>query len=318
MNNIIIIQTAWLGDVILTTGIIESVHAAYPQARIDLIIQRKWIGVFERHPFIQHIYGLDKSNKWSSIRSIVKATKTTTYDLLINTHRYLSSGYLAWRIRSRKKIGYKQNPLSFIYDARIDYNPSDKRHETERLYDLLVPLGTPDKKSPRLFPPQKTSIDLPKDFICIAPCSAWPTKMLPVDKWVSFIHSLPPALSVVCVGGDLDYSYCEQLQTKSNRSILNTCGKVSFLESAFIMSKAKRCYVLDSASLHICSALNLPVTAFFLSTSPELGFSPLSDDAMVIQTDKKLPCKPCGSHGKSKCPEGHFKCAEITVETQNH
>ena len=317
MDKVLIIQTAWLGDVILTTGLVESVHAAHPRAHIDLIIQTKWCGVFERHPFIRHIYGLDKSKKWSSIRAIIAATKTTNYDLLINTHRYLSSGYLAWRITARKKIGYKKNPLSFLYSTRVGYDLTDQRHETERLHDLLMPLSIPMKRPPRLYPPRETSIDLPEHFICIAPCSAWLTKMLPIDKWVSFIRSLPPTLSVVCVGGAADYSYCEQLQQLSDRTILNTCGKVPFLESAYIMSLAERCYVLDSASLHICSALNLPVTAFFLSTSPELGFSPLSDDAIVIQTDKKLSCKPCGSHGKSKCPEGHFKCADLIVEIQN-
>ena len=67
-------------------------------------------------------------------------------------------------------------------------------------------------------------------------------------------------------------------------------------------------YVNDSAPLHIASAMNAPVTAYFCSTLPSFGFGPLSDNANVIQTKQTLECRPCGLHGKRKCPQQHFNC----------
>jgi heptosyltransferase-2 len=59
--------------------------------------------------------------------------------------------------------------------------------------------------------------------------------------------------------------------------------------------------------------VNAPVTAVFCSTVPQFGFTPLSDISKVAETKEPLSCRPCGIHGFSSCPLGHFKCAEIDV-----
>jgi heptosyltransferase-2 len=76
------------------------------------------------------------------------------------------------------------------------------------------------------------------------------------------------------------------------------------------MSKAVRNYVNDSGPLHLASAMNAPVTAFFCSTVPSFGFGPLSDDSEIKETTEKLDCRPCGIHGFKTCPKGHFKCGK--------
>ena len=70
----------------------------------------------------------------------------------------------------------------------------------------------------------------------------------------------------------------------------------------------------DSAPMHFASAVNAPVTAIYCSTLPSFGFGPLSDDAHTVETDEKLPCRPCGLHGKKECPQQHFKCSDINVD----
>jgi heptosyltransferase-2 len=85
-------------------------------------------------------------------------------------------------------------------------------------------------------------------------------------------------------------------------------GQLSLLQSAALMSKAKRNFVNDSGPLHLCSAMDAPVTAVFCSTIPSFGFGPLSKDSKVVQTALGLACRPCGLHGRKECPEGHFKC----------
>jgi heptosyltransferase-2 len=72
-------------------------------------------------------------------------------------------------------------------------------------------------------------------------------------------------------------------------------------------------YTNDSAPLHLCSAVNAPVRAVFCSTIPEFGFGPLSGNSGVVQSHLELPCKPCGNHGKSACPKGHFDCGKISL-----
>ncbi len=80
------------------------------------------------------------------------------------------------------------------------------------------------------------------------------------------------------------------------------------------MKYAKMNYVNDSAPLHFASALNAPVAAIFCSTVPEFGFTPLSENSKIVQTNMVLKCKPCGLHGYKAFPLGHFKCAN-TIST---
>jgi heptosyltransferase-2 len=82
------------------------------------------------------------------------------------------------------------------------------------------------------------------------------------------------------------------------------------------MKDARRNFTNDSAPMHLASAVNAKTTAIFCSTVPDFGFGPLSDDAVVVETSKKLDCRPCGLHGLRACPEKHFDCAHSINYTQ--
>jgi heptosyltransferase-2 len=127
---------------------------------------------------------------------------------------------------------------------------------------------------------------------------------------VKLVNKIPKEKLVLLLGGNNDKQLCQNIieQTSKKENIISLCGKVSLLESANLMRFAKMNFVCDSAPLHLCSATNAPVTAVFCSTLPEFGFSPLSNDARVVQTKKVLACRPCGLHGYKKCPQKHFDC----------
>jgi heptosyltransferase-2 len=94
--------------------------------------------------------------------------------------------------------------------------------------------------------------------------------------------------------------------------VMNLAGKLTLLQSAALMAGAQHNYVNDSGPLHLASATNAPVSAFFCSTIPEFGFGPLSDKASIIEV-QGLDCRPCGLHGHKSCPKGHFRCGEGLV-----
>ena len=99
----------------------------------------------------------------------------------------------------------------------------------------------------------------------------------------------------------------------SGFKVINLSGQLSLLQSAALMKGAQMNYVNDSGPLHLCSAMDAPVTAFFCSTIPGFGFGPLSSVKVVLETKEELSCRPCGMHGKSACPLGHFACGNISI-----
>ena len=131
------------------------------------------------------------------------------------------------------------------------------------------------------------------------------------------IQNAPGDLTIYLLGAQGDLALCESIMNAAgNKNVVNLAGKLNLLQSASLMESAVMNYVNDSGPLHIASAMNAPVTAFFCSTVPAYGFGPLSDKSFVVQTLEELECKPCGLHGWKSCPLKHFRCATTVIVPQ--
>jgi heptosyltransferase-2 len=152
-------------------------------------------------------------------------------------------------------------------------------------------------------------------YICVAPASLWFTKQYPEEKWIDFIKQLDPNLCVYFLGGPNDVTLCNNIIKESQHAFsINLAGKLSLLETAALMRDAQRNFVNDSAPMHLAGSVNGAITVIFCSTVEQFGFGPLSDDSIVIQTNRKLKCRPCGLHGHKSCPKKDFECA-YSIET---
>lgn len=319
MKRILFIQTAFLGDVILATAAIAEASRLFPEATIDVLVKRGNEQLLENNPHIDTVLVLDKKRgKFKEILRLRKLLKTLKYDIVFNFQRFGSSGILTILSGAKKKYGFKKNPFSFAFTKSFDHVIGDGTHEVERNMQLLKEFGAKSLVRPELYPSdeafEKVKQYKEKPYYCLAPASVWFTKQLPEHKWLELIQLLDKECNIYLLGAASDFELCERIKTKStHENVVNLAGKLNLLDSAALMKDAQRNYVNDSGPLHIASAMNAPVTAFFLSTVPEFGFGPLSDDSQILEV-KGLDCRPCGLHGHKECPLGHFKCSEIDLK----
>ena len=315
MNRILIIQTAFLGDVILATGLIESLIKKHPKAKIDFLLRKGNEGLLKDHPKLNKVLVWDKSNKkYSNLRKIAREVRKTEYDLVLNLQRFASSGYMTWNSRAKMKVGFTKNPLSFIYSKKVKHIIGGNKHEVERNFDLLKEVGDYEIQKPSLYPSDQDfekieTIFGTKPYVVMAPASVWYTKQMPSEKWVELIRHMESSFNIYLIGGKGDFEHLESIRENAKREqVSNLAGQLNLLESSALISGSNMTYVNDSAPLHIATAMDAPVTAFFCSTIPEFGFGPLSTSRKIVETTEKLDCRPCGLHGKKACPLGHFKC----------
>lgn len=317
MKRILIIQTAFLGDVILATPVLSEMKRLFPEAEIDMLVKKGNEGLLANHPDLHQVYVFDKGKgKWKAMRSLIREFRKRKYDLAVNLHRFASSGYITVRSGAKKRYGFDANPLSAFYTKSFAHEIGDGTHEVERNLSLIREFGAERTARPSLYPgaieQEKVQRYKSEAYYCLAPASVWFTKQLPAEKWIELIGKLG-SKRIYLLGAPADMELCERIRSASSPRVVNLAGKLSLLESAALMQDAERCYVNDSGPLHIASALNVPTTAFFCSTIKEFGFGPLSDDSKVLEVFN-LPCRPCGLHGRKACPAGHFKCGlEIEI-----
>lgn len=317
LNRILVIQTAFPGDVILATGVLESLHHLLPQSQIDFLLRKGNESLFDEHPYLHEVLILDKKKgKMSAISSMAKKVRAEKYDFIVNLHRFGSSGIICLYSGAGRIVGFRKNPFSFAYTQSFPHL-IDGTHETERNFSLLNGLEGIKYFKPKLYPAQKhynraAQIISPQEvYVCIAPSSVWFTKELPEKKWMDLVKLFPDFMKVIFIGGPADEEKCHRIISGSgSQNCINAAGKLSLLESAALMQYARMNYTNDSAPLHLATAVNAASKSFFLSTVPEFGFTGLSDNSSVIQVREKLECRPCGLHGHRACPKTHFKCAE--------
>lgn len=316
MNKILVIQTAFIGDVILATGVLESLHSAYPTMKIDFLVRRGNEALVKDHPFINETLVWDKKvSKYSSLIKLITRVRSNNYDVVINLQRFSSSALITGFSGAKEKYGFDKNPLSFLFTKAFPHDIGKKGqeylHETERNFGVLRELKGVEYSKPKVYPSkadaQKVETFTTDRFVTISPASVWETKKFPIEKWIELIHRLN--CRVVLLGGPSDRELCKQIADKChNRVVQVLAGDLTLLQSAALMSKADMNYTNDSGPLHLASAMNAPTTAVFCSTIPEFGFGPLSDNSKVVESTIDLACRPCGLHGHKKCPQGHFKC----------
>jgi heptosyltransferase-2 len=328
MQKIGVIQTAFIGDVVLSTSLIESLHAKYPTAQIDIVVRKGNEALFANHPFINKVIIWDKqTSKYKNWLSVLKQIRARKYDAIINVQRYAATGLWAVFSNARFKIGFDKNPFSFLFTHKVKHQKMEPGlHEIQKNHALAQVIdGGIDLCKPRLYPIpadfEKVKKYQSKPYICIAPASVWFTKQFPLEQWVHFLNTLDFEGNVYIIGGPGDKKIGDQIidsiasSAKIKNSIVNVAGVFHFLSSAALQKNAVLNYVNDSAPMHFASAVNAPVVAIYCSTIPEFGYGPLSDQSFVVQTKQVLQCKPCGIHGKKACPLTHFNCA-MTIQNQ--
>jgi heptosyltransferase-2 len=321
---VLVIQTAFIGDVILATPLLEKLRGQFPEAEIDFLLRKGNEGLFKGHPYLRRVLIWNKqTGKYRNWLRVLFQIRGGNYDLVVNCQRFAATGLLTMLSGGKQTIGFRKNPLSVFFSRRIKHEmlgSGARMHETQRNLSLVAHLVSLDGGlRPVLYPTEFDRQGVLEyqqgNYFCLAPASVWPTKQFPANQWSALLPHLLSCGKVFLIGSRADWVTCEALRSEDGSAqVVNLSGKLSFLESAALMQGATMNFVNDSGPMHLASAVNAPVTAIYCSTIPEFGFTPLSDTFRTVESTAPLPCRPCGSHGKKSCPQGHFRCA-TTIET---
>ena len=327
-KKILIIQTAFLGDVILALPMVQSIKAHLPDALIDFLCVPSTESVLHNHPAIHNVIPYDKKggDKLDKFIEVLNEIREVEYDIVISPHRFLRSSLLTYYSESKVRIGFEENSLAFLLTSKVKYIKD--KHEIYRNLELVkqIPALEYDENKvslkPDLYPSTEQKVKVrhllvhKANLISFAPCSKWFTKQLPIEKASEIAKMLLfKGYNVALVGGEADIDYCNELAQKLNDdSLVNLCGKLSPLESYEVMTQSKALITVDSAAQHLGSASGIPIVLIYGSTDISFGFYPLTSKYKIAEIDS-LECRPCTDHGRDKCPLGHFKCmVELSAE----
>lgn len=317
---VIWIQTAFLGDIILSTGAMVSLKKSRPQVKQVLITTEIGKKALSGSNFLDEILVLDKKNGLKEVFMLAKKIRALKFDqsktVILQPHKSYRSSLLAILLKF-KRVTYFESAMSIFSNEKVERVALV--HECERIKLLLQPLGISRFEALKIRP----SISTPnlsgefdffqKKTIAIAPGSVWNTKKWVLDGFLEVvIHLIEKTnFNVLLLGSPTETketSYIvKNIDPKGNDRIMDLAGRTSLEQLPSIYKNLTALVCNDSSPIHYASAFNVPTIAIFGATKPAMGFGPLAKYSKVVELDE-LDCRPCSDHGPMICPLEHFKC----------
>ncbi len=321
-KKILIIQTAFPGDAILTLPFIQELKKSKTGFSIEVLCIPATQEIFKASAYVDEFIVLDKKDKQKSIFSLIKFIKELrrrNYNIVYSLHRSLRSSLIVLGLNVNESYGFDSSSLKFVYKNPVKYIPS--AHEVRRNLEFINPGSEMDnwriQPEVKVSPESETKVsqylaekNISK-FIAIAPGSKWETKKYPLKYFKEIItYFVQKKYQLVLIGGAEDKDLCSQLQFDNLEKVHNAAGNFSFIETVELLKSSGLLVCNDSAPTHLGMCADIPVLTIYCSTVPEFGFYPYNSKSDYISLNG-LECKPCGIHGFNSCPLNTFDCGML-------
>ena len=317
---VLVIQTAFLGDVVLSTPLLAALADRY--GPVDVVTTPAAAALLETHPAVGTVIRYDKRGADRGLRGLWRLgrrLRARRYLRAYLPHRSWRSAALAALAGVAERTGFADSPAAVTYTRRVPRPTSG--HEVERLLTLAptdADAGPPPVRAVHLAltADDRAAADawlrernVGAGFVALAPGSIWGTK-----RWAGYAE-LAAALDapVVVIGGRDDAVLADQVVAAAPGRAYSAAGTLGLRASAALIARAGVLVTNDSAPLHLATAVGTPVVAIFGPTVPAFGFGPRGQRDAIVE-HPSLACRPCSAHGPQVCPLGHHRCMrELSV-----
>lgn len=329
MNNeqvrrILIIRLSSMGDIILTTPLIELMTKTFPLARIDFCTKEKFTYLIKSNPKIHKVIKAKSELTYSALKDLRQLIKMSNYNLIIDLQNNLKTLYLrsiqdakvhVFNKHSFKKfllVNFKINLLKNEKPITERYKETINRYASgDDLRNITFPELFTDPVSERSIDNMLVSLNITKAnrIVCIPAVSGHFTKTYPAENYAHIINNYPDNDAVFFLTGrGKDSANIKLIRTLTGSKIVyDLCDKLEIEDLISLVKRSSSVICGDTGPMHIAEAFNIPVIMMAGSSVKEFGFYPQNEKAVVLENNS-LKCRPCSHYGKEKCPKGHFKC----------
>lgn len=331
-TKVLIAQTSFLGDALLTLPLAKRVKELLPSAHVSVLTRPETASVFRESPWVDEVLEQDKKGRHGGIGglfALAAELREKGFDLALGAHRSFRTALLLRLAKLPRRIGFSTSAGSFFYHETVYF--SWGMPDVERNLALLTPLK-PDLRpdnADSLYLSERRGDDAnaaevsvekrlaqagvaPDEKIAaLHPGSVWKTKQWFPERYARLAARLrrETGVRVMLVGGPGDTDLAVSIAKQSEVDVLNWVGQTTLPELIAAAGRWDLLVTNDSGPMHVAAAHGVPTLAVFGPTTRELGFFPYGEGHRVLEAD--IACRPCGLHGADRCPEGHFLCMNL-------
>jgi heptosyltransferase-2 len=325
-DHVLVLQTSFLGDTVLTLPLLSEIKRRNPQARLTLLCTPAGRELVQDCTAIDEIIIDDKRGEHRGLGGLRRQAlnlRSRGFSLALTPHKSLRSALLLYLARIPCRVGFRQSKGWFLFNRRIERRAD--LHDVDRSLSLLAAFGVSLEDCRRDYALRTTGsaqsaalaeLNSHREggkrlVIGINPGSVWPTKRWQAAGFAQVARLLKSQwdCEVIIFGGPDDVELAQEICSASGVDCLNYAARFTLKELAHALAVCDILITNDSGPMHIAVARRVPTVALFCATTPDLGFFPYSSNSIVLQKD--LPCRPCSSHGGRRCPLATEDCIRL-------
>ncbi|MCE9589905.1 MAG: glycosyltransferase family 9 protein [Planctomycetes bacterium] len=315
--NILIVRPSALGDVARTVPALVSIRRAYPNSRIDWLVQDSYSDVIWYHPdltgvvlFPRRRFGAMWRNPAAAnqARLWLKEVRRTHYDMVFDLQGLSRSGWITRLTGARRRIGFSDaRELAWLHYNRRHRIKKDVRHTVDRMLALVEAEGIPPVREMRLYTAETDRLWVDSlltrygvqdsGYFVIAPTARWRSKCWPIDRFAQVVFRLLDTgragkFGIILAAPDEEAQLQPLLDAlRHDNRVISPTTTVGQMMA--ILERTRLLVCNDSAPLHIAVGFNRPLITVFGPTDPaEVG--PYKRDTCVIRapgTEHGVPAK---------------------------
>lgn len=334
IKKILVIKLRHHGDVLLTSPVIENLKKNIPQAEIDAYIYKETTPMLEGLLSINKLILYDKSVKKKNFfkkllyeLSLLLHIRRQKYDLVINLTEGDRGALVALFSKAKYRIGMVSKGKGMLGKDKLFTHLCDPyanfQHTVEMNLEFLKPLEIFPNVEDRFLQftiPSKDQAYIDsllakekiEDFILIHPVSRWMFKSWPASKMAELLKEiyqdkkLPFVFTCAPIPEELEFNQTVINLLGKDIRVIDFSGKSTLKQLGATINRARAVITVDSASMHLCAALQTPVVAIFGPTSEKRWGPWQHRNAQVVF--KEMKCRPCYKAGcnnsyRSECLE---------------
>jgi len=320
-RKILIIQTAFIGDIVFASPLVYAIKNKYDQVEVALLVRPRGREVAECIPGVDKVITFDKHGRqkgWKGLLSVRRAVRRENFDLLLSPHRSLRSALLSALSGVSRRVGYRSSLGKLAYNIVIRPDDTEPCHLKQDLR-LLERAGIPEAGTRlRLEPPpgqqeyvtgflRKHGLVAADRLVALCIGAHWASKRWPAVYFASLAGALIDRGYVPVLFGGKDEAEVAMEIAQDRGEALVSCLGNRLSESAALLARCQMAVGGDSGLTHMARALGLPTVMIFGPTDPRAHC--FEESTVVLNAQVK--CRPCSSHGPRRCPQKHHDCMRL-------
>lgn len=261
VRSILFVSLSCVGDAVMTTPVLESLHRKFSEATIDIVADKRSAVLYRHCPYRGRILLKDKKKFLRGSVDLLSEVRKTVYDVIVDLRTdglaYLCRGNRRYTKWNRKAYGTHavEQLMGVIHDI----------HGDDRIPGTHLWLSEEETSFA-----DKALSSLPSGhWLALAPAVALASKAWPIEKYISLANSVNDIFTgVILEGGPGEEVVTTALARGLRLPYINLAGKTTLLQAAAVIGKASLFVGSDSGLGHVASAVAIPTLTLFSNDTP--------------------------------------------------